>query len=50
MREMIATFANAMMSAQAVLALARRLVDVLRAPLRDNRKFTSTAPPAVRAA
>jgi transposase len=31
--------------AQAVLALARRLVDVLWALLRDNRTFTSAAPP-----
>ena len=35
---------------QALLALARRLVDVLWALLRDNRKFTLTAPSAVRAA
>jgi transposase len=35
---------------QAVLALARRLVDVVWALLRDNRKFTPTAPPAVQAA
>jgi hypothetical protein len=35
---------------QAVLALARRLVDVLWALLRDNRKFTLTAPSAVQAA
>jgi hypothetical protein len=36
---------------QALLALARRLVDVLWALLRDNRKFTPTAPqPATTAA
>jgi hypothetical protein len=29
---------------QALLALARRLVDVLWALLRDNRTFTQTAP------
>jgi transposase len=31
---------------QALLALARRLVDVLWALLRDNRTFTPLAPPA----
>jgi transposase len=35
---------------QALLALARRLVDVLWALLRDNRKFTIIAPAAVQAA
>ncbi|EQD82081.1 hypothetical protein GCM10009533_71240 [Saccharopolyspora spinosporotrichia] len=30
---------------QALLALARRLVDVLWALLRDGRSFTPTAPP-----
>jgi transposase len=35
---------------QAVLALARRLVDVLWALLRDHRKFTLTAPAAVQTA
>lgn len=34
---------------QALLALARRLVDVLWAPLRDDRIFTQTAPVATAA-
>jgi transposase len=35
---------------QALLALARRLVDVLWALLRDNRTFTPTAPPPITSA
>ncbi|KAA1016516.1 IS110 family transposase, partial [Pseudonocardia sp. EV170527-09] len=39
-----------MIHTQALLALARRLVDVLWALLRDQRMFTTTAPQPATAA